>query len=420
MSFESCGVPNCIYQILIDESSCAPCGNGYCFYHSKHPSDACWILKRSTRWPGASVIFMNEPEISQLIDLMDTDVITSEVETLRPGHRVAKNSHEVRQGYHYGVYSLESEVAAIQALKRGGIRVPMTFLKPADSKHHFRLQYCYQSFIQGHIRSVAKWFISLENTQFDKIGSPTFSNGDIVIGPLIERQPPLITPPYFNGPYRNLQERYLSTIDTRLNMLRARIFTTAQEELDSYLVLLELKEIILGSEELEKDGTFFIRHGDDHWDHMRATEDGEVTGVIDWEWAYTTSKEEAFSAPGSLLPHNLMDSDNDKDLSFHEEALVAAYESLGRADLGRCVRNGRKYSRLIATFKATWASVEDLRCLRRGFLGRLGGEYEHEETREHWTERMKIKHKDDEGLRYFLENPLPEPILPSDDDSEAK
>ncbi|WVW79918.1 hypothetical protein I302_101888 [Kwoniella bestiolae CBS 10118] len=186
------------------------------------------------------------------------------------------------------------------------------------------------------------------------------------------------------------------------------------EEVYTYLVLLELRDIVKNavSEELDGEGPFYVRHADDHWEHCLAGEDGEVKGVIDWEWAYTTSKEEAFSAPDTLLPPGLAKTDDDSTLSHREEALVAAYGSLGRPDLADCIKGGRRYSRLMSSLRHNWASVEDLRAIRKGFGIEVGQKYPMRESKEDWMGRMTLKYKDDEGLKCFLDNPVSEPQLP--------
>nr|XP_019004622.1 uncharacterized protein I203_02742 [Kwoniella mangroviensis CBS 8507]OCF68083.1 hypothetical protein I203_02742 [Kwoniella mangroviensis CBS 8507] len=428
---------------------------------------------------------MKEPEISQLLSLLDEKVIVSEIETYIPDHKVTKvhikstedTIVELRGGFDLLIkidledvggqsqswfmrirkrssgrpypdevlrMNLESEVATCQALFEGGVDVPQTFPRPGDSKQHPKLIYCYQSFIPGdawppfdpvtkfndppnppvdyltlnHIKSVAKWFIQLEKVQFDKIGSPSFdTSGKIMVGPLVEGEPTKAIPPYFDGPFTSLKERYLNVIDSKLRLLRNRELVGPDSEIYSYLVLLELREIVENVKELEKKkGPFYVRHADDHSDHCRATEDGEVMGVIDWEWAYTTSKEEAFSSPDTLLPRVLSRTDDDHILTHREEALIQAYESLNRPDLAECVREGRKYSRLMRCLHHAWASIHDIRAMRKGFKVDLvaGEAYPTEESKEDWVERMKLKYADDEGLKWVLDNPVFEPELPEE------
>ncbi|WWC87647.1 uncharacterized protein L201_002537 [Kwoniella dendrophila CBS 6074] len=473
MSFVDCAVPNCIYPALVDVPVCRPCGRRYCFYHLDDPVNPCWILEKQGKRQGTSLKDMNQPEVSQLLELLDTKIITTEIEAYLPGRKVThidlKSTEEMildlKGGFNLMVridfddksswfmrirrragrrpypdeplrLNLESEVATCQALYNAGVSVPPTYPRPKDSEHHAKLQYCYQRMIPGsswssfdpilswfkppepcdkptlkHITSIAKWYISLERCQFDKIGSPVNENGKIVIGPLIERQPTSNTPPYFSGPFDYVKQRYLSIINFRLSLLRERCMVKVKEELEVYFSLLALKEIVENSREMEGNGPYYMKHGDDHHEHFRSTEEGEITGVIDWEWAYTTSKAEAFSAPTSLIPSRLSETSDDDNLSDREMALAEAYSSLGRPDLAKYVREGRKYSRLIKSIHHSWASVEDFVAMRKAFLGISNDEYALFKTRDKWMEYMKFKYKEDEGLTYFLSNPLPEPKI---------
>ncbi|WWD08812.1 hypothetical protein V865_006925 [Kwoniella europaea PYCC6329] len=332
----------------------------------------------------------------------------------------------------------QSEVATCQALHCGGVLVPQSTFRPKDSKLHPKLIYSYQTFIEGspwsdfapfkpknqplssstkrHIGFIAQWFISLEKVRFDKIGSLTFSSASnqIIVGPLIERQPVITVPPYFNGPFQNAKERYLRMIDSRLEACRDRTFVEPPREVHIYLALLEFKELVGNDLDMEQDpGPFYIRHADDHWDHTRTKEDGEITGVIDWEWAYTTTKDEAFASPMYFLPSKFYHEGSNDMFSPREYALIEAYQSLGRDDLADCVKNGRKYQRLIYFLKCMFINVLEVNAIRKAFL-KIPDEVDDgmPKTEEEWVEKMLIKWQEDEGLRYLVDNPVDEPVLP--------
>ncbi|KAF7630233.1 hypothetical protein AFLA_010860 [Aspergillus flavus NRRL3357] len=50
------------------------------------------------------------------------------------------------------------------------------------------------------------------------------------------------------------------------------------------------------------DGQFYLRHADDKGDHILIDDDYNITGIIDWEWAYAAPISEAFKSPIMLLP----------------------------------------------------------------------------------------------------------------------
>ncbi|WVQ65206.1 uncharacterized protein L199_003379 [Kwoniella botswanensis] len=90
---------------------------------------------------------------------------------------------------------------------------------------------------------------------------------------------------------------------------------------------------------------FYLKHADDKGDHIFVDDEGHITGIIDWEWAYVTSKTEAFSPPlAIILPSSFWEGDN--TLSSLEEMLITEYVNLGHSDLAKCVQEGKFYQRL--------------------------------------------------------------------------
>ena len=106
----------------------------------------------------------------------------------------------------------------------------------------------------------------------------------VVIGPLLEFQPQKNTPPYFNGPYRTAMEHYADFFDHAMQQNLAGTRSVAERDVDDYLIALEAKSLVLGCEELG-EGPWYMKHADDHkGDHFLFTDDGELSGVIDWDW----------------------------------------------------------------------------------------------------------------------------------------
>ncbi|KAI9757506.1 MAG: hypothetical protein M4579_003419 [Chaenotheca gracillima] len=93
----------------------------------------------------------------------------------------------------------------------------------------------------------------------------------------------------------------------------------------------------------------FLRHADDKGDHILVDDEFNITGIIDWEWAYTAPKSEAFSSPMALW--NVGDFfEGENRLSEHEKLfaeLLDAQQCENETDscLGRYVREGRKWQR---------------------------------------------------------------------------
>nr|XP_019050144.1 hypothetical protein I302_00565 [Kwoniella bestiolae CBS 10118]OCF29074.1 hypothetical protein I302_00565 [Kwoniella bestiolae CBS 10118] len=161
------------------------------------------------------------------------------------------------------------------------------------------------------------------------------------------------------------------------------------------------KELVKNCEELDNPGPFYIKHDDDRYDHIRAEEDGKVTGILDWEWAYTINKEEAFAAPNGFVPEEYHKGKNDV-LSHREQAMIEEYTSRGRPDLAEYVGIGRKYHRLVDLFRENGISIKLVNALERAFLGLTDHQVNQPQNIEEWIEAKKEQYKDDEGLKFLL------------------
>ncbi|KAK6907117.1 hypothetical protein I203_101106 [Kwoniella mangroviensis CBS 8507] len=418
---------------------------------------------------------MYQPEVDQIMELLKPEIIKAEVEYLRLGHNVKQvhipdkwlqfaigfygsfNFHikiefddgefwmmriRRRKGRDYPdgplKLNLESEVATNRILHKAGLKVPHAHLRLKDSKFHPKLIYCYQTFMNGALwrpwyypdtcdlpleepsirllNGIANWFLEMEKLKFDQVGSPCFGKDedDIIIGPLISRHPVYTTPPYNQGPFKTAQDKWLAIIDNKISLILSRNYCTPDRELQEYFMLKQARELVKDCEEMENPGPFYIKHDDDRFDHIRAEEEtGEFTGILDWEWAYTTNKEEAFAAPNGFVPADYKKGKNDI-LSTRELALIDAYTSHGRPDLAECVRKGRKYHRLIDFLRHDVYDVQIINALERAFLGLPDNHIGQPSTLEDWLEAMKEKFKDDEGLSTLWTYPVATLKLPEE------
>jgi hypothetical protein len=83
---------------------------------------------------------------------------------------------------------------------------------------------------------------------------------------------------------------------------------------------------------------------DDKGDHILIDDGYNITGIIDWEWAQTMPKGEAFAAPLFML--NVGDCyDGKNELSQSEELFASLLEEQGHDEVASLVRNGRKQHR---------------------------------------------------------------------------
>lgn len=93
------------------------------------------------------------------------------------------------------------------------------------------------------------------------------------------------------------------------------------------------------------DGQFYLMHADDKGGHILIDDDYNITGIVDWEWAHTSSKFAAFNSPVMLLPvANFYDSVN--DTGEDKPIFAQSPKNKGHPDLATIVRNGWALYRL--------------------------------------------------------------------------
>ena len=136
------------------------------------------------------------------------------------------------------------------------------------------------------VRAYAEWMLALEKVTFSSVGSPTFDeSGNITIGPVIDTFPLLTSYPFFSGPHTTARERYIKHFERRMQLINEDKWCMPSAKLESYLEMLEAKTLVeqCGDNGLD-EGPFYLKHGEPKGDHILYTENGEVSGVIDWEW----------------------------------------------------------------------------------------------------------------------------------------
>jgi len=136
------------------------------------------------------------------------------------------------------------------------------------------------------IESFARQNIKLHDARFDMIGSlDTDSLGAMVIGNKAEpRDHTDRDEPYFRGPFSTMREFYLDLIHQELQAIKAGQ-TFRQDPVMGYLIHLELRDLVRETDALDDSETdFFLRHPDSHIGNWLLQEDGQITGVLDWEW----------------------------------------------------------------------------------------------------------------------------------------
>ncbi|WVF70962.1 hypothetical protein IAT40_005758 [Kwoniella sp. CBS 6097] len=188
----------------------------------------------------------------------------------------------------------------------------------------------------------------------------TTADGEVVAGPIIARGAFMSPrPPYLFGPFSNMQERYLAHIRAALDYAAVGALSRYDEPIDVYLWHLELEELVMNCMFLsEKPDEVFIKHDDDKGDVYLFDEHDQICGILDWEWAFVTTKGEAFAAHESFYDVRDYMRDSNK-MTPEENMLISAYEKYQRLDLADCVRNGRIFQRLSRIGRYTYNYWKD-------------------------------------------------------------
>ncbi|WVR05596.1 hypothetical protein IAU60_002615 [Kwoniella sp. DSM 27419] len=206
-------------------------------------------------------------------------------------------------------------------------------------------------------------------------------------------------PPYLLGPLSTLQDRYTAHIDAILRYLRLDAIAS-EHPVDEYLWHLEIRELVLASSILaRKPGTLYIRHDDEKGDHMLFDDCGGLVGVIDWEWAFGTTKGEAFAAP-YIFWEDLSFMRGNNKMTKEEEYLIWCYEQLQRPDLADCVRQGRLYQRLtkIGQYGHIWTK----KGYREVFAEDIPADFHPPSEDPHWRVYMIKRYRANEGLQQMM------------------
>ncbi|RJE25724.1 hypothetical protein PHISCL_01912 [Aspergillus sclerotialis] len=141
------------------------------------------------------------------------------------------------------------------------------------------------------------------------------------------------------GPYTSPQDYHTASIQLTLDIiLRDELYS--HRPIDGYLIhrfLLDLVPSVLPSDE---SNLFFLKHADDKGDHILVGEEFNVTGIFDWEWAYTAPGALAFNSPIMLLPVAQF-YDGANNIGEQEEVFAQIFEAKGHPNLASIVRKGR-------------------------------------------------------------------------------
>ncbi|WVQ65208.1 uncharacterized protein L199_003381 [Kwoniella botswanensis] len=399
-----CDYPGCQLRSIPQTGDCRICYKRLCKIHAFEPYHPCLELDEDER--DARDYANSEAARTELLEIVRNAHLDKIASSMRNGHGctidIPNSGEAVLEGgvnLHLiltfddgkkwcarirkrnilaptsAIRSMEnqSEIASMKILNRitNGI-VPMVYEIPKDLQPNTdELDFFFMDFVPGKplnapilngeetpeqmdqaVHDYALFQISLKSLSFDSIGSlypapsdlkPKPDTSPVVVGPLLSFYLRFDEAPHFVGPFKSNKERYLSSIDLVLGKIREGIFYPEIARF-AYLAHLELKDMVNRYDHWEtcEDGRFYFKHGEDKGDHIMIDEDGHITGVLDWEWAYVTSKSEAFGSCNAFMdPKTFWHGNN--SLSRLELRLIEEYQTLGHPDLAECVKYGRLY-----------------------------------------------------------------------------
>ncbi|OJZ85866.1 hypothetical protein ASPFODRAFT_81709 [Aspergillus luchuensis CBS 106.47] len=254
-------------------------------------------------------------------------------------------------------YIICSEVATLRFLDNMKVRVPRVFDYALKGQTPVGVGYILMEKLPGKslrwslasqeqrkkvMTQLADVYIELERFAFNSMGSMNEPGSDH-IAPFARES----LTEYVNsqmvplGPYKDPREYLQSSIELIMRLiLRGERY--AGREIDAFLLHRFLLDCIprIIEHHTYDDGRFYLRHADDKGDHILVDGDYNITGIVDWEWAHTDSKTQAFKSPVMLLPvSDFYEGVN--TVGKDESTFADILEAKGNKGLADIVRNGR-------------------------------------------------------------------------------
>ncbi|KAF9504731.1 hypothetical protein BS47DRAFT_1322553 [Hydnum rufescens UP504] len=197
------------------------------------------------------------------------------------------------------------------------------------------------------------------------------------------------------GPFSTATEYRYETVRRQMELVsRGEVHHT--NAVDSYLVHRYLLECVpwFARQEEGSGSAYYLKHMDDKGDHILVDDDFNITGIVDWEWAQTAPKSEAFAAPMFLLDVGSY-YDGKNELSEGEELFASMLEGKGHRELAQFVRRGRVEHRWASCLGGDAGFSDSLRAMFSGLRGSL----RRDRDWDGWRKRSLKKYANDKGLK---------------------
>ena len=282
-----------------------------------------------------------------------------------------------------------SEVATYQLLRTTTIPVPRVFdFASDDPDNEVGAGYILFEKIPGHpmnwslatpeqkshvFDQLIDIYLQLEDLPMPAIGRPVFESqtkSGVAVGPaFFDYDAKGASVPC--GPYSTTLDWYTALLNHRALLIDRGEFGTAAPH-DALLANRHLYSCLrAGIVENEFNfGPFFLRHVDTRDVNFLVDDSYTITGILDWELAIFAPKEYAFQSPLFMFDMGHVLSEN--RLSPDDECFADRLETVGRHDLARLVRGGRKpfmFEMCMRTDPHTRPVFEEHLCVMQEILG---------------------------------------------------
>lgn len=187
---------------------------------------------------------------------------------------------------------------------------------------------------RARIRSgLADILAELAKHPFPKAGSLCLKGSRIQVGPTASDRFVVLDP---DGPFESAVDYYTAWAEQHLELIADRQLYN-EYPVDAYLVHRFLKENAgqLAEAEDHGPGGFFLKHADDHGDHLLLDDDFNITGVIDWQMARVAPGGEAFGPSLVTVDVNKLCAGGTVALSEDDVGLATALRERGHPELAR-------------------------------------------------------------------------------------
>ncbi|KAF2454211.1 hypothetical protein BDY21DRAFT_387627 [Lineolata rhizophorae] len=434
-----CDFEGCRRPAVRTFGDCILCNRHLCSDHLQHAFHGC------PKWEDADIYdpaarAAEARELTELIEKINIPALVARASLLRQGipcsipllqyDRSTRSS--VMGGMNYYVElsfddgikwiaCIRSEVATLEFLELIDVPSPRVFdfaLENANNSvgvgyilmeklpgKSLRWALATQKQKKNIMNQLADIFVELHKYPFDLLGSLDHP-GDTHIGAFAQESLTDFAQSEMRtiGPFSSPEQYHDSSLRLILDLiLRGEMYS--QQAVDAYLIhrfLVDLIPLVSpspSSSSMQNDQNYYLKHADDKGDHILADEDFNITGIIDWEWAYTAPPAHAFNSPIGLLPvGNFYDGVN--DLGDDEIVFARLFEEKGRQDLAGFVWNGRvqhRFAFCCGYDLADWS----------GFLGLFRGLRDAVKVDEgldwnEWKAAALHRYKEDVGLQLLL------------------